>query len=546
MIDTLLSAPPSRPRLLLLARNLTSFNRVGTVLQTLMGTRWSIDVVIDEGSRYADGLEDRLRELHFRRITWEQARAVRWDAILAAHVNGKLAELDGPMLVVAHGAGYNRRVFSSTRDTVSSAGLSCHELVVDGEVFATVIGLSHEEQRARMCPAARSRAVVIGDPMFDQMMCSLPRRGRYRKALGVDHGRCLVVVSSTWNEHSLMATRHDLVRSLVAGLPRHRYQVVLVLHVNIWTEETRAAIELAFGHELAAGLLIIRPEDSWQAAVIGADVLIGDHGSVTFYAAGLGVPVLLAADGSTEVDPASPIADLRDAADRFDPTADLRVQIDAAVRRRDKNRFAPAVDRMFGNQGRSWKTLHDTLHELAGITPSDGEPRMVPIPDPVPIRGSYESTASRVKTIIDPAPFDTHCEVECFPAVLASSEPGPGSVLLIDTEEVDPHFIENAEIVVNRDAGSHREARQWLIDGERDWPGAALLVAVVGGEILMRFNAGGLMLQAPGGDPVLLGAAVYQWRVEGLSLDDAVELRIGTSGAAYGTVVLPLLPLRSA
>ena len=59
-INSLIPAQPSRRRLLLIARNLTSFNRIGTVLQALMSSWWSIDVVIDPGSRYADGLEERL------------------------------------------------------------------------------------------------------------------------------------------------------------------------------------------------------------------------------------------------------------------------------------------------------------------------------------------------------------------------------------------------------------------------------------------------------------------------------------------------------
>ncbi|MFD1148668.1 hypothetical protein [Saccharothrix hoggarensis] len=535
------------PRLLLVARNLTSLNRIGTVLKALTSTWWSIDVVIDEGSQYADGLDERIRELGFRRIGWEQARAGTWSVILAAHVNGKLAELTGPMLVVAHGAGYNRRVFSSTHDPQSSAGLSCHELVAGGRVFAQVIGLSHEEQRSRLCPAARPKAMLIGDPVFDQMNASRKRRKRFRRIFGVDDRRTLVLVSSTWNGHSLIENHRDLVRRLVAELPRHQYQVVLVLHVNVWTKVTRAGLEMALGHELAAGLLIVPPEGSWQAAAIAADVIIGDHGSVTFYTASVGVPLLLATDGSTEVDPASPIADLRDEADRLDLAADLRVQIDSAVQRRDEDRFAAAADRMFGNQGRSWSTLRDVLHELAGLAPPKEELHMVPIPDPVPIRGAYVSTALRVKTVIDPAPFDTHCEVECFPAVLASSQTRPHSVLLVDTEEVDPRFTENAEIVMNRDAGSLHEARHWFVQGTRDWPGAALLVAVTGEETLMHFVPDGLVLRtAPGVDPVLLAAAVYQWHVDGLGLDDEVELRIGASGAVRATMVRPLLPLRSA
>ncbi|MFC7740294.1 hypothetical protein ACFQXA_03960 [Nocardiopsis composta] len=52
---------------------------------------------------------------------------------------------------------------------------------------------------------------------------------------------------------------------------------------------------------------LIPPEQGWQAALVAADAVIGDHGSVTYYAAALGRPVLLAAFDEGEVLPGSHI-----------------------------------------------------------------------------------------------------------------------------------------------------------------------------------------------------------------------------------------------
>src|SRR5690606_4642335 len=135
----------------------------------------------------------------------------------------------------------------------------------------------------------------------------LGRRDRYRQRLGVGHGRHLLAVSSTWSRHSLLGVRRDLLRRLLAELPLDDYRVTLIAHPNIWYRHGRAQLELWFADEIEAGLPLPPPHEGWRAAIIAADALVGDHGSVTYYAAALGRPVLLAAFGSAELDPESPL-----------------------------------------------------------------------------------------------------------------------------------------------------------------------------------------------------------------------------------------------
>nr|WP_234025350.1 hypothetical protein [Streptomyces sp. GBA 94-10 4N24] len=113
------------------------------------------------------------------------------------------------------------------------SGLDPVHLLADGEPWADLHALAHEEQAlrlARYCPEARP-AVVVGDPTADRLLRSLPCREEYRAAVGTGP-RQLVVLSSAWGPESLVARRPGLAAELLALLPHDAFQVALVLHPN--------------------------------------------------------------------------------------------------------------------------------------------------------------------------------------------------------------------------------------------------------------------------------------------------------------------------
>ncbi|MFF4409405.1 hypothetical protein ACFY2W_10485 [Streptomyces sp. NPDC001262] len=146
---------------------------------------------------------------------------------------------------------------------------------------------------------------------MDQLLASAPFRDQYRAALGLRPGQKLLVLTSTWKNRSLLgAHRADLetVRRSLAELPADEYRVLCAVHPNAWYAHGGHQIREWLAPFLRSGLVLPSPEtDVWKAALVAADAFIGDHGSLSLYAAALGVPGLLGAFGEDAVAEGSPM-----------------------------------------------------------------------------------------------------------------------------------------------------------------------------------------------------------------------------------------------
>ncbi|MEK8169536.1 hypothetical protein NKH77_06210 [Streptomyces sp. M19] len=91
----------------------------------------------------------------------------------------------------------------------------------------------------------------------------------------------------------------------------------------------------------------------WRPALVAADAVVGDHGSVTLYGAALDKPTVLAAFGSDAV-PGTAGAALAETAPRLDPYRSPYEQVEEAVRTHVPGRYAPIADRAFAVPGGRW------------------------------------------------------------------------------------------------------------------------------------------------------------------------------------------------
>ncbi len=329
-----------------IVHNITAATRLFDVLHLLADSRVQVEFTVPGSSAFTAGTEEFLTGQGIRVHPWQSIVDNPPDLAISASLGGDLSALR-PLLVLPHGMGYNkylretgngkRETGNGKRETGNGKretgnghegafGISSESLLnANGDLIPTVLVLSHEEQRtrlARSCRQAVPISLVAGDPCLDRMTASLPLRPMYRRAFGVAPGQRLLVVSSTWGPGSLFAECPDLPDTL-AELPLDEYRTVVALHPNIraWHSDWQVAAWLA--RCTRAGLTILPAQDGWRAALIAADTIIGDHGSVTFYGAALGRPVFLATAPHSTVDPDSPIAQLLHIAPRYtgDPTA---------------------------------------------------------------------------------------------------------------------------------------------------------------------------------------------------------------------------------
>ncbi|MDL4813748.1 hypothetical protein [Actinomadura opuntiae] len=339
-------------------------------------------------SVFSRGVDDHLRAAGACVVPFDHATQMPWDLAVAAG-DGALERLHAPVLHLQHGMGptvlSHRWVGAGTEASRPVAGVRREAFVAGGRVIPAAIALAHHEHRRRLlevCPETRSAVRVVGEPAFDRMAASRPSRASYRDALGVTGDRRLVVVSSTWGPRGLFGRHRDLIQRLAEQLPRDRYTVVVALHPAIfsWHGLRQTLVWSAAGLRAGAGLL--PPHDGWRAALIAADLIVGDHGTATYFGAASGVPVLLAAFPDGDAVPGSQAELLASLVPRLNTQRPLLPQIESQAGRRARSESIAAVlrDRLTSEPGRAAPLLRREIYRLLRLD----EPPAPAIPDPVP------------------------------------------------------------------------------------------------------------------------------------------------------------------
>jgi hypothetical protein len=249
--------------------------------------------------------------------------------------------------------------------------------------------VGHEEHRrvlARECPEAMPVVVVAGDPCFDRMLASVRLREVYRRALGVGPAQHLVFVTSTWSPGSLFGQHPDFLFRLAAELPKDKYCIAAALHPNIWGWSGRRQVVSWHADCLRLGVRLLPPEEGWRAAAIAADRVIGDHGSVTFYAAAMGVPVLLGAFPEDDIAIDSHIGRLRAIAPLLTWDKPLRQQVDEAIHAYSVDNYAAFRNDVSSRPGESAHILRREMYRLMRLAPPTYPARPEPVPPPYAIQ----------------------------------------------------------------------------------------------------------------------------------------------------------------
>ncbi|MGW6454959.1 translation initiation factor 2 [Streptomyces sp. NPDC055078] len=358
-----------RRAVLVAVRSAGALHRLLDVLPAFDGdSRVVTRFTLVPGSRFGVDALAALDRAGARTVPWDEALRVEHDLILVASPKGELRQLAGLRALLPHGAGFNKTIAQDGSAGVPS-GLDPHYLLADGEPWAELHALAHDEQvsrLARRCPGAARRAAVVGDPTLDRLLASAPHREDFRDALETGPRR-LIVLTSTWGPESLIARRPGLPADLCGLLPHDSFQVALVLHPNEYSSTGRFDLSRQLAPALAAGLVLPRPDEEWAALLVAADAVVTDHGSTALYAAALGRPVMDAYDGGHELIPGSPMARLLAEAPRLSAASELPDVLRAALAVDTRGHASGA----FARQGQALPRLRHHLYRLLGLSPPD-------------------------------------------------------------------------------------------------------------------------------------------------------------------------------
>lgn len=538
----------SHRKVLLVVHNVTSAGRLLDVLPLFHDDlRVQLLVTSTGSSPFQGGVRELFSDAGLPVVPWEQALSTPVDLAISASFGGQLDLIQGKLSVLSHGVGYTKKMTKpGTGSREPTFGLSPDWLLSDGRPFVDGLVLSHPEQLARLrlvCPEAVGASVLAGDPCFDRMLAARPYRDRFRRALGVRRGQRLVVLNSTWNPEGLFGDGGGqdilpgLLPRLAAELPADGYRLAAVLHPNIWHGHGPGQIRAWLDRARRSGLSLIDPVHAWRQALVAADLVVGDFGAVSYYAAALGTPVLLATAGQDRLDPDAPLAAFVREAPRLDVHGPLREQVEKVLA--GHRPLAGPAAFVTSAPGSSAALLRRHFYSLLEL-PEPSAPALLeplPLPSYNPPRRTHPL---RVRTRVREADVVVERSTE-HPYGAGGDEH-----LAVHEETRDPGDLELADVII-RD-GPPDDPRLggqdvWTADVLRRHPHCSVAAYVSGpGTCTVRTADHGMFRLSAGrdadADPAAYASALHAWLANGGRVPaGGTTLRMHTAGGVHPVIV---------
>ncbi len=374
-----------RRTVLVVVHHLAAADRLADVVPLIERDR-RVQVIYTESpaSVLRVGVTEHLHGLGAVVVPYRQAIRMPFDLALAAG-EGLLQELHAPVLMLPHGVPpgvkVNRWAGHGPAGRRPLAGMHPEAIVIGGRVIPSALAVAHEthvRQVSETCPEALPVTRVVGDPAFDRLVAGASRRAAYRQAFGAGPRHRLVVLASTWGPRSLLGRHDDLPARLARELPADRYRIVAALHPNIWSWHGPKQILAWYDDCRRLGVRILPSGSGWQAALVAADRLVGDQGSISCYGAALGVPTMLGAFPDEDVMPGSAVAVLGDHA----PRLDLRRPLEPQIASCPPGPGARLRARLTSRPGRSAGLLRRLMYEIMDLPEPETPACFEPVPPP--------------------------------------------------------------------------------------------------------------------------------------------------------------------
>lgn len=309
-------------------------------------------------------------------LPWEEAIQSHPDLVITDAPLHDLQHFADRLVVIPHGADH----LQDWRALPEHTPRLWTDEAIQPLAYAAA-GAASRRRLLKHYPAARDRVHFVGDLGLERLQQSTVCREEYRRHLGIGD-RCLVLIASHWDDESVIATDPSLAARLNRELPCDDYVVAIA-------QDTPARD--GFGKinrlgEMACfrnGLIMPAPDDSWRSLLLASDVVIGDHGDYTLYAAALDTPLLVAAhEYSTVSDEA--LIELYRSTPRLDTSSDVKTQVDLAIARHTVDKYRQwSDDVVVAPDIPPSHALRDILAHLDVISPRNSwwRPELLPNPE---------------------------------------------------------------------------------------------------------------------------------------------------------------------
>jgi hypothetical protein len=292
-------------------------------------------------------------------------------------------------------------------------------------------------------------------------------------------------------------------------LAADEWRAAAVLHPNLHAGHGPGQVRLWLDRARRSGLALVDPLESWRQAIIAADVVVGDFGAVSYYAAALGTPVLLGAADAGVLGADSPVADFVRTAPRLDPYAPLAPQLERAVAAHVPLPGPAALTT--SDPGRSAALLRELFYRLIGIP----EPEAPALLDPLPLP-PYEAASRTMPLRVVAGRDGDGTPTLRRTGAGARDRGGPeASHLAVHEDTLDPGALALADVIVRH--GSPADPRfgppeRWAAETLARYPGCGLAAYVTGPDtcVVRARGADPVELACPtGADPAAAASAYY-------------------------------------
>jgi hypothetical protein len=261
---------------------------------------------------------------------------------------------------------------------------------------------------------------------------------------------------------------------------------------------------------------------------------------VTYYAAALGRPVLLAAFPEEDLDPDSPVAEFGRTADRLRPDLPLRAQIDEQINAHRHDRFARMTELASSDPGRSAALLRSLFYRILDVA-EPAYPAQFDGLAPTAVRFTPPTSALRVLVWREQSLL-----VARYPESADPERRATADHIHLSVREDTPDFgaLRRADLILSYTAGTARAATDWLDAAARENPHASMVAACTapGRAIVRRRDGQVLTLHCTDRncDPApLVSALLADLDLAERTSDQAFDIAVGTGSSTHSVRVTP-------